>query len=399
MSKAGKNTHMEHLEDEIINKGVEGGQQAIKILKEMAKFLDGTGRSQTAVTVKWDGAPAVICGTDPSDGKFFVGTKSVFAQDSKLCKSPEDVNNLYSGVLAQKLIASYNSLKDCNIKGVLQGDLMFTNDKETKVIDGKPYTTFRPNTITYAVVPHSKLGKKINQSSLGIVFHTKYTGPTLATMTASFDVKESDFSASPVTWIATAEFQDIGGVAKLDGGQRQKYMAAIRKAEGSLRASRKVLDAIQTGKKTLGVDTEFKKFFNNYVKAGVPVPSVAKAYSDFMIHMGKEYDKKIQPLKTLKSQEKKVYQFVETIDFLMSNEREVKMAIATYMNLQFCKNILVEKMKKVQKLNLFVDMGSGDYKVTTDEGYVAISGRTAVKLIDRLEFSRLNFTVPKQWDK
>ena len=72
MSKAGKNTHMEHLEDEIINKGVEGGQQAIKILKEMAKFLYGTGRSQTAVTVKWDGAPAVICGTDPSDGKFFV---------------------------------------------------------------------------------------------------------------------------------------------------------------------------------------------------------------------------------------------------------------------------------------------------------------------------------------
>ncbi len=399
MSKAGKNTHMEHLEDEIINKGTEGGNQAIKILKEMAKFLDGTGRSQTAVTVKWDGAPAVVCGTDPSDGKFFVGTKSVFAQNSKLCKSPEEVNELYSGVLAQKLIASYNHLKDCNIKGVLQGDLMFTDDKSTKVIDSKSYITFRPNTITYAVVPDSKLGKQINRSSLGIVFHTKYTGPTLATMSASFDVTESDFKTNTTTWIATAEFQDIGGVAKLEGGQRDKYMASVRKAEGSLRASRKVLDEIQTGKKTLGIDTEFKKFFNNYVRANQPIPSVAKAYNDFMIHMGKEYDKKIQPLKTIKSQEKKVHQFVETIDFLMSNEYEVKMAIATYMNLQFCKNILVDKMKKVQKLNLFVDMGNGDYKVTADEGYVAISGKNAVKLVDRLEFSKLNFTVPKQWDK
>ena len=399
MSKAGKNTHMEHLEDEIINKGTEGGNQAIKILKEMAKFLDGTGRSQTAVTVKWDGAPAVVCGTDPSDGKFFVGTKSVFAINSKLCKSPEEVTSLYSGVLAQKLIDSYNHLKDCNIKGVLQGDLMFTNDKESKVIDGKSYISFRPNTITYAVVPDSKLGKKIQRASLGIVFHTKYTGATLATMSASFDVKESDFTASPTTWIATAEFQDIGGVAKLDGGQREKYMAAVRKAEGSLRASRNVLNAIQSGKKTLGIDTEFKKFFNNYVKANQAIPSVTSAYNDFMIHLGKEYDKKIQPLKTLKSQEKKVYQFVEAIDFLTTNEREVKMVIATYMNLQFCKNILVDKMKKVQKLNLFVDMGGGDYKVTTDEGYVAISGRTAVKLVDRLEFSKLNFTVPKQWDK
>ena len=399
MSKAGKNTHMEHLEDEIINKGTEGGKQAIKILKEMAKFLDGTGRSGAAVTVKWDGAPAVVCGTDPSDGQFFVGTKSVFAQNSKLCKSTKEVNELYSGALAQKLIASYEHLKDCNIKGVIQGDLMFTDDKSTKVIDNKSYITFRPNTITYAVVPDSKLGKEINRSTLGIVFHTKYTGSTLATMTSSFDVTESDFKSNTTTWIATAEFQDIGGVAKLDGGQRDKYMAAVRRAEGSLRASRKVLDEIQSGKKTLGVDTEFKKFFNNYVKANQPIPSVASAYNDFMIHMGKEYDKKIQPLKTLKSQEKKVHQFVETIDFLMSNEREVKMAIATYMNLQFCKNILVEKMKKVQKLNLFVDMGNGDYKVTADEGYVAISGRNAVKLVDRLEFSKLNFTVPKQWDK
>ena len=79
-----------------------------------------------------------------------------------------------------------------------------------------------------------------------------------------------------------------------------------------------------------------------------------------------------------------------------SHEREFKMIIATYMNLQYCKNLLVEKMKKVSALRLFVNMGS-HYEATTPEGFVAISGKTAVKIIDRLEFSRLNFTVPKQW--
>ena len=54
-------------------------------------------------------------------------------------------------------------------------------------------------------------------------------------------------------------------------------------------------------------------------------------------------------------------------------------------------------MKKVSKLRLFVDMGNGDYKPTTPEGFVAISNKEAVKLIDRLEFARLNFVLPKSW--
>jgi hypothetical protein len=399
MAKTGKNTHMTHLEEAIITDGHQGGLDAINLLKEMGNFLTGTGGRKAAVTVKWDGAPAVICGTDPSDGQFFVGTKSVFAQQPKLMKTPKDITENYSGALAEKLISSLQYLSKCNIKGVLQGDLMFTNDKKTQQIDGKSYITFRPNTITYAADPKSKLGKEIHRANLGIVFHTKYTGPSLAEMQASFGVKESDFSAAPGVWIATAEFKDIGGIAQLSGGEKSKYDAAVRRAEGSLRQSRKILNAIQSGKKTLQVDTEFLKFFNNYVKEGRPIPSVEQAYQDFFYHMGREYEKKIKPLKTLKSQEAKVTQFVNAVQFLEDNQKELKMAIACYMNLQFCKHILVDKMKRVSDLHLFVDMGGGDYKVTTPEGFVGIRGRTALKLVDRLEFSRLNFTVPKQWDK
>jgi hypothetical protein len=67
------------------------------------------------------------------------------------------------------------------------------------------------------------------------------------------------------------------------------------------------------------------------------------------------------------------------------------------MNLQKAKMMLVERMKKVGQLRLFVDMGGGDYKVTDPEGFVAVVNDKATKLIDRMEFSKLNFTVPKVW--
>ena len=213
---AGKNTHLTHVEDRIIIDGTQGGVEAIKILREMGKFLSGTTGPSVAVTTKWDGAPAVICGIDPKDGAFFVGTKSVFAKtEPKVCKTNEDISKWYSGVLAEKLKASLNYLKDAGIKGVLQGDLMFTNDKKTERINGRNYVTFRPNTITYAAEKGSDLEKTISKAKLGIVFHTKYTGNSLPEMTASFNVNANDFESSGNVWAERAEFQDVTGVCLL----------------------------------------------------------------------------------------------------------------------------------------------------------------------------------------
>ena len=395
--KDGKNLHLEHLEDEIINKGSDGGKQAIKILREMGKFLSGIG-GNVKVTTKWDGAPAIVCGTDPADGNFFVGTKSVFAKsEPKICKSEADVQRLYDGVLAKKLSESLKLLKDCGIKGVLQGDLMFTDDKKLETIDGDRLISFRPNTITYAVDPKSDLGKKIDKAQLGIVFHTKYTGDTLPEMTSSFDVKDNDYKSNNNVWIEKAEFKDIGGVASMTMSEKNTYDSAVNKAEGSLKQASRVLDMIQTGKKNLQIDTEFKKFFNKYVKSGNNIPSVDKAYKDFIEHLKGEFQKAIDKVKTDAAKTKKAVDLMEKLDKMEKNKQGFKMVIASYMNLQVAKNILVDKMKKVQSLRLFVDMGNGDYKVTSPEGFVGISGKSAVKFIDRLEFARLNFTVPKNW--
>jgi len=388
---AGKNLHLEHLEDEIINKGSQGGREVIKVLEEMGKFLTGNPGPQTAVTTKWDGAPAIVCGTDPNDGRFFVGTKSVFAKTQpKICKSEADVAKLYEGELAAKLKASYRYLSQCNIKGVLQGDLMFTGDQTNMRLDGENMITFKPNTILYAAPIDSDLGKEIKSANLGIVFHTKYTGPSLPEMTSSFDVREDDYKAIKNTWIQRATFKDIGGVASLSPSEKTRYDSSVRRAEGSLKQASSALNMIQSGKKTLEIDTEFKKFFNNYVKAGQNVPGVEKAMKDFVNHMTKEYDKSISKLKSEAGKSKKTLALVETLDKIEKNERGIKMIIAAYMNIQACKHILVSKMKQVSTMRMFAKRGD-EFIITTPEGFVAITGRTATKLVDRLEFSNLNF--------
>jgi len=392
-----QNKHLDHLEDRIILNGYQGGKDAIALLKTMGSFLTGRPGPDVVVTTKWDGAPAVICGKNPENDKFFVGTKSVFnKKDPKICYTESDVHRLYDGALAAKLATALRFLPSSVTRGVLQGDMMFTDDKKFETIDGKQYITFRPNTITYAADPKTLLGRNIEGASIGIVFHTKYSGNTMADLSASFEISEGDFSTGGNVWAEKAEFKDISGVASMDGNERQKYDAYIRMAEGSLSQCRHMLDKIQSGKKPLHLDTEFLKFFNSYVRKGQNVPGVTKAYDDFLKHLSDEYDKASKG-KTQPTQNKRANEWAAMTFFVIKNKVQFKFIIATFMNLQAAKNILVDKLKKVSKLRLFADRGGGDYVATTPEGFVAVTGGTATKLVDRLEFSKLNFLLPKIW--
>ena len=393
-----KNTHLTHIEDRILTDGLSGGQEAIKILKMMGDFLSGAPGPKPLVTEKWDGAPAVIVGVDPADNQFFVGTKSVFAKTNpKICKSENDINRMYSGRLAQKLTACFREMNG-KVEGVLQGDLMFTDDKTTQTIDGRQMVTFRPNTLTYAARTDSPLGRQIQQAKLGIVFHTKYTGTSLDSMSAGFNVLGNEYKFGSTVWAQKATYEDISGAANMTVQERAAYDAAVRRTEGSLAQTRSILNTVQSGKKALKIDTELLKFFNGYVKQGQNIPSVDQAYNDFMIHMGRETGKIVDQKKTIAAQEKNALKFLEAIDFLEKNEKEFKMLIALYMNITYCKNILVKQLQKVQALRVFADI-NGNYVATTPEGFVAVQDDRAVKLIDRLEFSKMNFTIPKNWDK
>ena len=89
---SGKNLHMEHLEDEVLNGGVNGTRGAINFLRSLRDMLAGNNKEAVNVTVKWDGAPAICAGIHPN-GKFFVDYKSM----RRPCFTQSDVDEHFSG--------------------------------------------------------------------------------------------------------------------------------------------------------------------------------------------------------------------------------------------------------------------------------------------------------------
>ena len=209
--KGGKNLHLEHIEDEILNYGITGGRASINFVQSLRDMFAGASRSSINMTVKWDGAPAVFAGVDPEDGKFFVGKKSVFNVEPQLYKTNADVDKYTSGDLNKKLKVALSEFSKLGIKGVLQGDLMFTDDVSTDTIDGKKYYTFQPNTIVYAVDVDSDYRKQIKKAKIGVVWHTTYTGNELQSMKASFGVNISGLKNVSSVWQDDATFKDVSG--------------------------------------------------------------------------------------------------------------------------------------------------------------------------------------------
>ena len=98
----GKNTHLEHLEDHIFNKGFQGAKEAVDYLYSLHQMLEGNTDAPVSMTTKWDGAPAIIAGRDPQTGKFFVGTKGVFARNPKINFTDRDIEENHPAEGLQK---------------------------------------------------------------------------------------------------------------------------------------------------------------------------------------------------------------------------------------------------------------------------------------------------------
>jgi hypothetical protein len=352
------------------------------------------------VTTKWDGAPAVICGIDPEWDQFFVGTKSVFAKTNpKKMYTAKQIDENYSGQLAEKLKAALEYFPKLGIKGVLQGDLLFTDDKKRVTIGGERMITFQPNTIVYAVPENSDLGRQISRAKIGIVFHTQYTGATTADMNASFGVDITNFNKVSDVYAATATFSDASGEATFTNAELQKYTAAVNKAEGSLKQASKFLNILgETGQGKFLLSTLFKQFFNTYIRQGKSIPNVNRVIQEFSVYYDTLLQKEIDSKKTVAAKSKYEKIQKEGLKFIESNKRAIYFTVASYANLQSAKGIVIKKLEKVKTLGTFLRTESG-YKVTAPEGFVAIRSGQALKLVDRLEFSRANFTATKDWDK
>jgi hypothetical protein len=396
-----KNTHLEHLEDDIINRGSQGGVNAINFLNSVRNMLAGNVGGKLNMSVKWDGAPAVFCGTNPENGKFFVGTKSVFNATPKINYTPNDIRKNHGGELANKLQVCLRELPKLGLDGIYQGDLLFTRgDLKAVAIDGEKMITFTPNTITYAVPAGSDIARRIARAKLGIVFHTKYSGKTMSSLTAGFGSIKGQGPAS--VFLASAAFTDTSGSATFNKSELAKFDALIRMAQGSLSKAKPMLDEMSKSSMSdqLSVGYRLKTFFNAYIRNSKQgMDKVAVMQKSFRDYYESFIQAEIDSKKTPKGKEKYIKAKEDGLRFIDRNKTALYFAIASHISLANCKNSLISKLNQVQSIGHFLRTPNG-YKVTAPEGFVAVDRVAgAIKLVDRLEFSRANFTIAKDWVK
>ena len=398
-----KNTHMEHAEDDVLNGGVEGTRNSINALRAVRDMLAGHSESKVDITVKWDGAPAIFAGQDPTDGKFFVAKKGVFNKNPKVYKTYAEVDEDTSGDLADKLKACLMWLPKIGIKGVIQGDLLFTsNDIKRDTIDGESYITFHPNTLVYAVPANSELAKKITRAKIGIVWHTVYEGDSFETMKAVFgkDILASLTQNSNV-WKTDVNYHDVSGKATLTEVETETVTKILSDAG-------KVFQKLPTNmlnmiKQDDELRTLIKTFNNSKVRQQLKITNVKKHVSELIDFINKYFQKDIDKAKTEKGKASATQRRDRVLKFFSPAHKVELESIFTMMNLLAeAKLILIKKLDEVKNLQTFL-MTKNGYEVTGVEGYVAIDKLrgNAVKLVDRMQFSYANFSpdVIKGWQR
>ena len=404
--KGGKNLHLEHIEDEILNYGIDGGRASINFIQSLRDMLAGSSRSSINMTVKWDGAPAIFAGIDPEDGKFFVAKKSVFNVDPKLYKTSTEIDADLSGDLNAKFKVALTEFSKLGIKGVLQGDLMYTSsDLSTETIEAISYYTFQPNTIVYAVPTDSDLGKVMKKSKIGVVWHTTYTGSALQDMKASFGVNISGLSKPSSVWMDDATYKDVSGRATFTTRETDAITKVLSQAGSTFRKinSPMLTKFLNLQKSMTGAlsGASLKTYNNSKVRAGEIISNPKQHAAGYVKWVEMSIQKQIDKLKSVAGKEKYTNTQKEYV-------REVKKHVNNLAQILIFQNLIVDaKMQIVKKLNsvkgltdTFIKTDNG-FKVTNPEGYVAIDrvGGKAVKLVDRMEFSFNNFTAIKAWDK
>ena len=384
----------------MLNYGVEGCEAAVSFLKELRKML-GQQESGGFMQTKWDGAPSVVCGVDPMSGVFFVGTKSVFNKtEPKMCATEGAVDEYYSGDLAEKLKFSLRYFSKLGIKGVIQGDLLFTDStRNTETVDGERLYTFRPNTITYGIPTDHDIGKEIGRAKIGVVFHTHYTGDSLAEMQARAGAPINTFNKIPeVAVINNDTPMNRVGFSK---SELQKFDNCVTKIQRMCQLCGDFLDDLvsnfgTTGDSKFHISSYLKQFFNSEIKNARSVTNIDETINELVNFYHDKMSKELAKIKTVDNLTKKRNLVYQSENYLLDNVYKFKTMIALYKELQAVKQMVIDKLDHLEEFRTFVQTDNG-YKVTTPEGYVLHKDGSMIKFVNRMEFAYNNFTIQKQW--
>jgi len=369
--------HLEHAEDHVIHGGQAGFSHAYHNLKDVHDRLTGK-ENATKVTMKYDGSPSVVFGTNPENGKFFVASKSAFNKNPKINYTPEDIekNHGHAPGLVEKLKAALDHLpKVTPKKGVYQGDIMHTKG-DVKVHGNK--VKFTPNTITYAADKNSEHGKAAMNSQIGVAVHTAYKGKTMEDMKAQYAPELNSFKKhKDVHVISTEHALDKMNYDPKDQQRFAKHMKAAAMLHKATKPE--TFEAVSQHQGPM------KLYINSTIRHGTN-PSI----SGYMQHLAASHQKKIDSVKTDKAKAQKSAQAQEELGHVQTNRQGFNRVLQMHRHLQKAKNVLVDTLSSNSEFEHSI---SG--KKAKPEGFVAVRHNRPTKLVDRREFSAANFNKDK----
>lgn len=368
-----KLTHLEHAEDHVINAGEEGFKHAFDTLSGTHEALQGK-RSKVSISTKYDGSPSVVFGHHPDTGRFFVSSKSAFNVNPKLNYTEADVekNHGNSPGLVKKLKTALQHLpKVTPNHGVYQGDFMYSHADEDVKAKGDSFH-FKPNTITYSAKKDSEEGRKIKNSKMGVVVHTAYKGGNLQDMKAEYNADLSHFNNHPDVHLISPKFD--AKKAHYTPEAQKMFQDYMRKA---VTAHTKIPDYNHLE----GHREHLKTYINSTVRDNTE-PTV-EGYKE---HLNSYYHKKALALKTEAGQLRQRGLGSQHVSHVEINKKAFDNTLKVHKHLQAAKNVLVNALASHQDFHHTVDG-----KQVKPEGHVAVINNRPTKLVDRSEFSRLNF--------
>ena len=401
MSK--QNLHINHLEDSVVNGGVVGTRNAINLLRNLRNMISGNTDAPVSVSVKWDGSPSLFAGIDPSDGKFFIAKKGIFNKNPKIYKTITEIDDDLNPELASVFKIALVELSKIGIKGVIQGDLLYTSkDLKQVKIDGAEHITFHPNTIVYAIPKESKQAEKIVRSDIGVVWHTTYRGETFETMSASFGEEiTSKLKKISTVWCVDAKYQDTSGTATFSEVQVAVLTEKLSKAG-------KIFNTISKGaleglSSDLELNSRVNVYINSMVRIGERVGEPKRFIKGLITYIGNHYAKQADTRKTVAGKIAQMDKMHSVLYYFSEHEaKDIEDVFEMYNLIVDAKHMIINKMNNADGLKTLLKTKKG-FEVTSQEGFVAIDNfsNNTSKLVDRLQFSNANFSEEyiKGWHK
>jgi len=389
IDEALKLKHLTHVEDSILTIGVQGAKDSIELMQNTVLQLSGNSNDDSFVQLKADGSPAIIAGIDPGNGRFFVGTKSIFNKTPKINYSNEDIdkNHGHSKGLSKKLKEALLYLpKAYPSKGIFQCDFMFSKaDLKKETIDKQKYLTFTPNTITYAVPIGSDISNKLLKKQIGIALHTEYKGQSILEMSAEALPSIERFKQTKDVFVmgTTLEEQHVlftPSEAEELNNSLDELKAELKKFKAS------DVDKLQE------FSIEIQAFLNSVVKDGSKVKD--NSIAEFMNYLSNKERYQASKYKTEKGRLKNKEKFDNLKKEIRKMGGTLYYMLLWNKNVSFIKEKMIKKVSELSSLHTFIKKNN-TFKVTAPEGLVAVDRLKGnmIKLVDRLEFSRNNFLI------